>query len=52
VVKFSYDVRTLSDKASAAVANAALKDAGLITDLDKTLRIWTKPYGFGQNLSH
>ena len=26
----------LSDKASAAVANDALKDAGLITDLDKT----------------
>jgi len=26
----------LSDRASAAVANAALKDAGLITDLDKT----------------
>ena len=26
----------LSDKASAAVANAALKDSGLITDLDKT----------------
>ena len=25
----------LSDRASAAVANAALKDAGLITDLDK-----------------
>jgi len=29
----------LSDKASAAVANAALKDAGLITDLDKTYLI-------------
>jgi len=26
----------LSDRASAAVANAALKDAGLITDSDKT----------------
>jgi len=26
----------LSDRARAAVANAALKDAGLITDLDKT----------------
>ena len=26
----------LSDRASAAVANAALKDAGLITDMDKT----------------
>ena len=26
----------LSDRASAAVAYAALKDAGLITDLDKT----------------
>ena len=26
----------LSDRASAAVANAALKDTGLITDLDKT----------------
>ena len=26
----------LSDRASAAVANAVLKDAGLITDLDKT----------------
>jgi len=26
----------LSDKASAAVANSALKDVGLITDLDKT----------------
>ena len=27
----------LSDRASAAVANAALKDAGLIMDLDKTI---------------
>jgi len=26
----------LSDRASSAVANAALKDAGLVTDLDKT----------------
>ena len=40
MTKFSYDVRTLSDKASAAVANAALKDAGLITDLDKTYVIY------------
>jgi len=33
----------LSDRASAAVANAALKDAGLIMDLDKTIdknKLW------------
>jgi len=37
VDKFSYDVRTLSDRASAAVGNAALKDAGLITLKDAGL---------------